>query len=131
MPKKSKCHHERRYSPSVAHCSPISSCFFTILSISRSSTALRSASESVPASCFARASLMGAERRMLPTWSARNGGLARAVIGRLLVTRGFWGSLSRFWERQEHSAATFRRVGKGAERAVPTGGGHASLCPPY
>src|SRR5262249_34544733 len=33
---------------------------------------------------------------------------------------GFWGSLARIWRTQEHRACDDRRVGKGAERAVPT-----------
>src|ERR1051326_1499367 len=118
MPKKSKCHHERRYSPSVAHCRPISSCFLTIFSISQSSTALGSASGSLPASCLARASLIGAERRMLPTWSARNGGLVRAVIGRLLgKRRGFAVVYHGFGRRKSVVPATI--VGW-AKRSVPT-----------
>jgi hypothetical protein len=35
---KSKCHHERRYSPSVTSCMPMSSCFLISFSISVSST---------------------------------------------------------------------------------------------
>src|SRR5689334_9910489 len=107
MPKKSKCHHERRYSPSVAHCRPISSCFLTIFSISRSSTALSSALESLPASCLARASLIAAERKMLPTWSARNGGLVRAVIGLSSESEGDLGFFitdlvaARAWQRRQ------------------------------
>src|SRR5476649_1690483 len=38
MSKKSKCHQERRNSPSVASLRPTSACFLTIFSISRSST---------------------------------------------------------------------------------------------
>src|SRR5215813_11257365 len=130
MPKKSKCHHERRYSPSVVHCRPIS-CFLTIVSISRSSTALSSASGSLPASCLARASLIGAERRMLPTWSARNGGLVRAVIGRLLESEGV---LPFFITDLAQTRASRPRQFVGwakARSTVHTGGGHASLCPPY
>src|SRR5262245_6119182 len=75
MPRKSKCHQERRNSPSVASCSPVASCFLTTFSISRSSIALSSAAEMAPFSRLARASLSAAGRRKLPTWSARNGGL--------------------------------------------------------
>src|SRR5215831_14472072 len=64
---KSKCHHERRSSPSVASCRPISSCFLTRRSISRSSTALSSLAEIAPAARFARASLAAAGRSRLPT----------------------------------------------------------------
>src|SRR5205807_1406050 len=41
--RKSRCHQERRNSPSVTACSPTSSCFLITRSISRSSTALSSA----------------------------------------------------------------------------------------
>src|SRR5262245_96337 len=75
MLKKSKCHQERRNSPSVASCRPMSSCCLMIFSISRSSTALSSAAVIAPFSRLARASLSAAGRRKLPTWSARNGGL--------------------------------------------------------
>src|SRR5713101_229741 len=69
--RKSKCHHERRYSPSVASFSPISSCLRTIFSISRSSISRKSAAVISPRSRLARACLSGAERSRLPTWSAR------------------------------------------------------------
>src|ERR1700733_11380489 len=75
MLKKSKCHHERRNSPSVAHLSPTSSCFLMIFSISRSSTSLSCAAVISPFSRFARASFNGAVGKMLPTISARNGAL--------------------------------------------------------
>src|SRR6516225_1282067 len=75
MPKKSKCHHDRRNSPSVATFSPTSSCFFMIFSISRSSTSASCAALIAPFSRFARASFNGAVRNRLPTMSARNGGL--------------------------------------------------------
>src|SRR5262249_45714340 len=41
--RKSRCHQERRNSPSVTACSPTSSCFLITRSISRSSSALSSA----------------------------------------------------------------------------------------
>src|SRR6185369_6699522 len=82
--KKSKCHQERRNSPSVASFNPTSSCFLTIFSISRSSTALSAAASISFRARLARASLSGAVRSKLPTWSARNGGVFRCVIARLL-----------------------------------------------
>src|SRR6516165_9882960 len=48
-------------------------------SISRSSTALSSAAVMARFSRLVRASLSAAERRKLPTWSARNGGLVRFI----------------------------------------------------
>src|SRR5262249_61776943 len=79
MPRKSKCHQERRNSPSVASPRPSSSCFLMTFAISRSSTALSSAAVMAPFSRLARASLSAAGRRKLPTWSARNGGLVRFI----------------------------------------------------
>src|SRR5262245_21566720 len=78
--KKSKCHHERRNSPSVAHCRPTSCCLATTFSISASSISFSAAAVIVPAATFARASLRRAGRRKLPTWSARNGGLVRCIF---------------------------------------------------
>src|SRR5579871_1153111 len=92
MPKKSKCHHERRNSPSVATWSPISSCFLMIFSISRSSTSLSWAALMTPFSRSARASFKGALRKRLPTTSARNGGLF-LVIERLPLS--VWPSTKR------------------------------------
>src|SRR5262249_11094657 len=77
--KKSKCHHERRNSPSVAHCRPTSCCLATTFSISASSISFSAAAVMVPAACFARACVRRAGRRKLPTWSARNGGLVRCI----------------------------------------------------
>src|SRR5262249_40550077 len=77
--KKSKCHHERRNSPSVAHCRPTSCCFATTFSISASSISFSAAAVIAPAATFARASLRRAGRRKLPTWSARNGGFVRCI----------------------------------------------------
>src|SRR5215468_2421140 len=82
--KKSKCHQERRNSPSVASFSPISSCFLTIFSISRSSTAISAAASISFRARLARASLSGAVRSRLPTWSARKGGVLRCVMCLLL-----------------------------------------------
>src|SRR4029077_1775841 len=77
--KKSKCHHERRNSPSVAHCRPMSSCFLMPAAISRSSMALRVSAVISPFWRLARASLSAAGRSRLPTWSARNGGEVRGM----------------------------------------------------
>src|SRR5882757_5076421 len=73
--RKSKCHQERRNSPSVASLRPSEACLCTTFSISRSS-ALRSSSAVIsPFSSLARASLMRGGRNKLPTSSARNGAL--------------------------------------------------------
>src|SRR5215467_9480290 len=82
--KKSKCHQERRNSPSVASFSPISSCFLTTFSISRSSTTISAAASISFRARLARASLSGAVRSRLPTWSARKGGVLRCVMWLLL-----------------------------------------------
>src|SRR5262245_28917087 len=79
MPKKSKCHQERRYSPSVASFRPISSCLAMIFPISRSSTSLSWAGVISPFSRCERAAFSGILRRKLPTWSARNGGFRWAI----------------------------------------------------
>src|SRR5271154_4702284 len=50
-------------------------------SISRSSTPASSAAPIAPLAAFSRASLSAAGRSNDPTWSARNGGLVRAVMG--------------------------------------------------
>src|SRR3954453_1898546 len=78
--RKSRCHQERRNSPSVTACRPTSSCFLMTRSISRSSTALRSAALISPLARFSRACFNDAGRRRLPTWSARNGGLVRFMV---------------------------------------------------
>src|SRR5262249_23724721 len=78
--KKSKCHQERRNSPSVASFKPTEACRCTTFSISMSST-LRSSSGAIsPFSSFARASLIFGGRRRLPTSSARKGGLGRCMV---------------------------------------------------
>src|SRR5690242_3261774 len=127
MPKKSKCHHERRYSPSVASLSPISSCFLMIFSTSRSSISLSWAAVIAPCSRLARASLIAPERKMLPTWSARNGGLLRAVMGRLLgpgglVFQGFLrpGPLASSSAKRSRSQGGQRRGTRRAHLAVGT-----------
>src|SRR6476469_3027644 len=94
MPRKSKCHQERRNSPSVASLRPISSCFLMIFSTSRSSTALSSAAVIAPCSRLARASLSAAGRKKLPTWSARNGALV------LCIETAPWGNSARAKARQ-------------------------------
>src|SRR5882724_332411 len=78
--RKSRCHHERRNSPSVMPCSPTSSCFLMTRSISRSSTVLRSVAVISPFWRFSRASFRELGRSRLPTWSARNGGLVRFIL---------------------------------------------------
>ncbi len=71
-------------------CSPISSCFLMILTISASSTLASSAALISPFSRLARASFTGAVRRMEPTWSARNGGLVRCGIVSSAISSGPW-----------------------------------------
>src|SRR4051794_41942136 len=56
-----------------------------IFLISVSSTALSCAAVISPLSRLARASFSGVERRMLPTWSARNGGLVLGIDFEILV----------------------------------------------
>src|SRR3984893_11064052 len=51
-----------------------------ILGTSSSSTALSCAAMIAPLAAFSRASLSGVERKNDPTWSARKGGLVRAVM---------------------------------------------------
>ena len=63
--------------------SPTSSCLAMIFGISASSTALSCAAVISPVAALSRAALSGPERNSEPTWSARNGGLVRAVMGRL------------------------------------------------
>ena len=72
--RKSRCHQERRNSPSVTACRPTSSCILITRSISRSSTALSSAARSrlwraTPAPLSVRraqqaADVLGTERRL-------------------------------------------------------------------
>src|SRR5215467_2058814 len=76
--KKSKCHHERRNSPSVASCKPTPSCLARTLAISWSSIRCSSAAVIWPFSRLWRAFLSVAGRNRLPTMSARNGGV---VVG--------------------------------------------------
>src|SRR5581483_6666098 len=78
--KKSKCHHERRNSPSVANCRPTPSCFLMIFLISSSSTASSSAGVIWPFSSLARASFRGGVRSRLPTMSARKGGVVTCIV---------------------------------------------------
>src|SRR5262249_35291480 len=78
--RKSKCHQERRNSPSVASFSPTEACRCTTFSISMSSTLRRSSGVISPFSSFARASLIFGGRRRLPTSSARKGGLGRCMV---------------------------------------------------
>src|SRR5262245_38380988 len=72
--RKSKCHQERRNSPSVASSRPTSSCLRMIFLISSSSTAFSRSAVITFCARLARASLRGVLRSRLPTASARNGG---------------------------------------------------------
>src|SRR5689334_315924 len=80
LARKSKCHQERRNSPSVASFRPMEACLCTIFSISRSSALRRSSAVISPFSSLARASLMRGGRNRLPTSSARNGGLVLCMV---------------------------------------------------
>src|SRR5947208_7785831 len=79
LARKSKCHQERRNSPSVASFKPTEACLCTTFSISMSSILRRSPAEISPFSSLARASLILAGRRRLPTSSARKGALVRCM----------------------------------------------------
>src|SRR5262245_22260816 len=80
LARKSKCHQERRNSPSVASFRPTEACRCTTFSISRSSALRRSSGVISPFSSLARASLMRGGRNRLPTSSARNGGLVLCMV---------------------------------------------------
>src|SRR6516165_6659734 len=80
LARKSKCHQERRNSPSVASFSPTDACLCTTFSISESSILRNSPGEISPFSNLARASLMRAGLSRLPTSSARNGGFVRCMV---------------------------------------------------
>src|ERR1700683_1961027 len=75
----------RRYSPSVIDFSPTPSCLRMICSISRSSTSFSASALISPRLRFSRASLSGAVRSRLPTWSARNGGLVHCISTPIFV----------------------------------------------
>src|SRR5436190_38380 len=79
LARKSKCHHERRNSPSVASLSPTEACLCTTFSISMSSILRRSSAEISPFSSRLRPSLIFCGRRRLPTSSARKGALVRCI----------------------------------------------------
>src|SRR5262245_35026347 len=72
--RKSKCHQDRRNSPSVASSRPTSSCLRTIFLISASSTARSRSAVISPCARLRRASFSGVLRSKLPTASARKGG---------------------------------------------------------
>src|ERR1700722_14228142 len=78
--RKSKCHQERRNSPSVASFNPVEACRCTTFSISMSSALRSSSAEISPFSSLARASLTRCGRRRLPTSSARKGGFVRCMV---------------------------------------------------
>ena len=73
--KKSKCHQERRNSPSVASCRPTSSCLRMIFLISSSSTALSCAGVISPFSRLARASFSGARAQQAADLVGAEGGV--------------------------------------------------------
>src|SRR6201991_1449612 len=78
--RKSKCHQERRNSPSVASFNPSEACLCTTFSISMSSALRKSSAEISPFSNLARASLMRGGRNRLPTSSARNGAFVLCMV---------------------------------------------------
>src|ERR1700680_3829307 len=110
--RKSKCHHERRNSPSVASFRPIDACLCTTFSISMSSTLRRSSADISPFSSLARASLMRGGRNRLPTSSARKGAfvLCMVLTPEKLICRG---------PRDAEEAFQYRGIGlQGGTRRV-------------
>src|SRR4051794_8797102 len=86
---KSMCHDVRRSSPSVTVRRPASRCSAMTSRIASSSAARRTAASMSPALKAARARRSASGRRRLPTWSARKGGVVRAVmLGELLRSGG-------------------------------------------
>src|SRR5262249_33816386 len=120
LARKSKCHQERRNSPSVASFRPIEACLCTTFSISMSSILRRSSAEISPFSSLARASLIFGGRNRLPTSSARKGALVRCI-----------GSLPRIAtaSRDGHGGPYYPSPGKRGERQTSMGGrtGHAEM----
>src|SRR5579862_2277168 len=80
LARKSKCHQERRNSPSVASFRPIEACLCTTFSISMSSILRRSSAEISPFCSLARASLIFCGLSRLPTSSARKGALVLCMV---------------------------------------------------
>src|SRR5581483_5046171 len=78
--RKSKCHQERRNSPSVASFRPIEACLCTTFSISTSSILRRSSADISPFCSLARASLIFCGLSRLPTSSARKGALVLCMV---------------------------------------------------
>src|SRR5690348_7094853 len=107
--RKSKCHHERRNSPSVASLRPVEACRCTTFSISMSSILRKSSAEISPFSSLARASLIFGGRNRLPTSSARNGGLVLCMVNSqmLFVCR-----------RARHAKVALEHRGIGLQRAA-------------
>jgi hypothetical protein len=65
--RKSRCHQERRNSPSVMDCRPASSCLAMIAPISRSSISLSASAAISPLARLSRAFFNAAGRSRLPT----------------------------------------------------------------
>src|ERR1700692_2828610 len=110
--RKSKCHHERRNSPSVASFKPIEDCLCTPFSFSLSSILRRSSAEISPFASLARASLIFGGRNRLPTSSARKGAFVLCMVSppRILMCRG---------ARDAEEAFEYRRIGfQGGTRRV-------------
>ena len=84
---KSMCHEARRNSPSVADCSPTSSCLRTTSRIASSSMPRSSSASMRPALRSSRACSSSGGRSRLPTWSARNGGVVRGDMAQLPAVR--------------------------------------------
>ena len=78
------CHEARRNSPSVADCSPTSSCLRTTSRIASSSIPRSSSASIRPSLKSSRACSSSGGRRRLPTWSARKGGVVRGDMARNL-----------------------------------------------
>src|SRR5712691_10984751 len=120
---KSMCQDARRNSPSVAERSPASSCLRTAARIESSSTARSCAASILPCASSSRARSSSGGRRRLPTWSARNGGVVRTLIGVSVNFRAFVGEGSHMKRRE-----LLRRAG--TVGGVAVGGALLAACGP-
>ena len=76
---KSMCHDVRRNSPSVAVCSPTSSCMRDDVADRVVLDGPQLVGVDLAGGALARASSSAGGRSRLPTWSARNGGVSRVI----------------------------------------------------
>src|SRR6266498_298848 len=120
------CQEVRRNSPSVADCSPTSSCILTTSVMASSSAARSSSAVTRPAAKSSRAFSSAGGRRRLPTWSARNGGVSRTGIV-LLRWRGlplrYSSPPDPLWSEGERSGAALDRYPAELGELVSRGGG--------